>query len=173
MQFDNYGQANFSVDDLFEFVYAGKIHDMSHVLLSDPHTITQYNSSIDSNADSLAKLSAYNVYDGSVEDFDRMSQNQWLMPDKYIKMDIAEWLISQCSTDIELDRVASELDLFIQHNMMPVLCYLKYLVDSMREKHIVWGVGRGSSVASYCLFLIGIHKIDSIKYNLDITEFIK
>jgi DNA polymerase III alpha subunit len=37
----------------------------------------------------------------------------------------------------------------------------------------VWGVGRGSSVASYVLFLIGVHRIDSMKYNLDYKEFLR
>ena len=32
----------------------------------------------------------------------------------------------------------------------------------MRENNIVWGVGRGSPVASYVLFLIGVHRINSI-----------
>jgi DNA polymerase III alpha subunit len=57
--------------------------------------------------------------------------------------------------------------------MFDLLFYLKYLVDTMRENKIVWGVGRGSSVASYVLYLIGVHKIDSIKYELDINEFLK
>ena len=57
--------------------------------------------------------------------------------------------------------------------MITLLKYLKYLVDTMRENKIVWGVGRGSSVASYVLYLIGVHKIDSIKYELDIKEFLK
>jgi hypothetical protein len=48
-----------------------------------------------------------------------------------------------------------------------------YALFTMRENKIVWGVGRGSSVASYVLFLIGVHKINSIKYNLDINEFLK
>jgi DNA polymerase III alpha subunit len=43
----------------------------------------------------------------------------------------------------------------------------------MRDNNIVWGVGRGSSVASYVLYLLGIHKIDSIKYNLSPDEFFK
>jgi DNA polymerase III alpha subunit len=73
----------------------------------------------------------------------------------------------------ELARVDQELLLFIQHGMFDVLFYLKYLVDTMRENNIVWGVGRGSSVASYVLYLIGVHKIDSIKYKLDINEFLK
>jgi DNA polymerase III alpha subunit len=38
---------------------------------------------------------------------------------------------------------------------------------------VLWGVGRGSSVASYCLYILGVHKVDSIKYELDIHEFLK
>jgi len=48
-----------------------------------------------------------------------------------------------------------------------------YLVDFMRENEIVWGVGRGSSVASYVLYLIGVHRIDSIKFGLDWREFLR
>jgi DNA polymerase III alpha subunit len=43
----------------------------------------------------------------------------------------------------------------------------------MHQNNVVWGVGRGSSVASYVLYLLGVHKIDSLKYNLDIHEFLK
>jgi len=49
----------------------------------------------------------------------------------------------------------------------------KYFVDTMQANNVVWGVGRGSSVASYVLYLIGVHKIDSIKYNLDWQEFLR
>jgi len=57
--------------------------------------------------------------------------------------------------------------------MYDVLHVMKYIVDTLRANNILWGVGRGSSVASYVLFLIGIHKVDSIKYNLPIEEFFK
>jgi DNA polymerase III alpha subunit len=84
-----------------------------------------------------------------------------------------DWLYEQCNTEKERARVDEELLLFIQHGMFDLLFYLKYLVDTMRENKIVWGVGRGSSVASYVLYLIGVHRIDSIKYDLDIKEFLK
>ena len=57
--------------------------------------------------------------------------------------------------------------------MMPLLQWLKYLVDTCRANNIVWGVGRGSSVSSFVLFLIGVHKIDSIKYDLDWRDFLR
>jgi len=43
----------------------------------------------------------------------------------------------------------------------------------LRKNNIVWGVGRGSSVASYVLFLLGVHKIDSMYYELSVDEFLK
>jgi DNA polymerase III alpha subunit len=57
--------------------------------------------------------------------------------------------------------------------MFVLLQYLKYLVDTMRKNNIIWGVGRGSSVASYVLYLIGIHRINSLYYDLSIDEFLK
>lgn len=72
-----------------------------------------------------------------------------------------------------VDRVELELSLYKARNLYPVLQLMIYIVDTMRKHKIVWGVGRGSSVASYVLYLIGIHKIDSIKYDLNIREFLK
>lgn len=109
----------------------------------------------------------------SVEEYDRLMQNKWLMPQEYLDLDIAKWLLEQCQTDVERQRVGEELLLYLDRNLFPLLQYLKYLVDTMRSNNIVWGVGRGSSVASYCLYLIGIHKIDSIYYSLDINEFLR
>ena len=82
-------------------------------------------------------------------------------------------LYGMCETDEQRSRVDQELDLFIKNGMLDVLYAMQYVVDTLRAKGIVWGVGRGSSVASYVLYLIGVHKIDSIKYNLPIEEFFK
>ena len=73
----------------------------------------------------------------------------------------------------DCERCGEELLLYQERDLFNLLRYMKYLVDTMRKNNIVWGVGRGSSVASYVLYLIGIHRIDSIKYNLDINEFLK
>ena len=50
---------------------------------------------------------------------------------------------------------------------------LVYIIDTMRKHDIVWGVGRGSSVASYVIHLLGVHKVNSVKYNIDLKEFFK
>jgi DNA polymerase III alpha subunit len=95
------------------------------------------------------------------------------MPKEYYELDIAQYILDQCSTDEELQRAGQELILFQDREMFVLLKYLKYLVDTMRKNNIVWGVGRGSSVASFILFLLGIHRINSLYYDLSIDEFIK
>jgi len=47
------------------------------------------------------------------------------------------------------------------------------MVDTFRKNNVVWGVGRGSSVSSYVLYLLGVHRVDSIKYKLNINEFLR
>jgi len=95
------------------------------------------------------------------------------MPDQYKNFDIAQWVLDQCNSEAELQRVGQELLLYQERNLFPLLCYLKYLVDTMNQNGIVWGVGRGSSVSSFVLYLIGVHKINSLYYDLDIEEFLK
>jgi len=86
---------------------------------------------------------------------------------------VHEYILAKCITSAQIDRVTYELGEFESRKMMPVLKFMIYFVANMRKNNIVWGVGRGSSVASYVLYLIGIHKIDSLKYNLDVGEFLR
>ena len=79
----------------------------------------------------------------------------------------------RAETEEEMQRAGQELLLYQEREMFVLLKYLKYLVDTMRSNNIVWGVGRGSSVSSFVLFLIGVHKINSLYYGLDIDEFLK
>jgi DNA polymerase III alpha subunit len=97
----------------------------------------------------------------------------WFIPEEYRTMDILDWLYQRCPTPDVRERVVEELRLFAKHDMIPVLKTMKYVVDTLRANNVVWGVGRGSSVASYVLHIIGVHKINSIKYNIPIEEFFK
>ena len=106
-------------------------------------------------------------------EYSKKLQQNWHMPAEYQELDIASYVLGLCQQENELQRVAQELLLYQERNLFNLLKYLKYLVDTLRKNNIVWGVGRGSSVASYVLFLIGVHKIDSLYYNLDIEEFLK
>jgi len=103
----------------------------------------------------------------------QVDTTNWFIPYEYKTMDILDWLYQQCPTPEIRERVVEELRLFAKHDMIPVLKTMKYVVDTLRANNVVWGVGRGSSVASYVLFIIGVHKIDSVKYKLPINEFFK
>ncbi len=98
--------------------------------------------------------------------------NNWYIPNEYKDLDIEKYLVSICPKE-NYDRLSLELDLYRKKDMLVLLKTMKYIVDTLRTNNIVWGVGRGSSVASYVLFLLGVHKVDSIKYNLPIEEFFK
>jgi DNA polymerase III alpha subunit len=95
------------------------------------------------------------------------------MPEEYKQLDIAAHVLNLCQSDAELQRVGQELLLFQERDLFDLLKYLKYLVDTMRANHVIWGVGRGSSVASYVLYLLGVHRIDSMYYDLDPAEFLR
>lgn len=109
----------------------------------------------------------------SVDEYDLLNQRNWLMPDEYKELDIAQHIIDLCKTDAEIQRAGQELLMFQERNLFNLLKYLKYLVDTMQSNNIIWGVGRGSSVASYVLYLLGVHKIDSMYYDLDPGEFLR
>ena len=174
MRTDKYGQIIFNSSDAFNALYAGKIKDINNVLFDPSPDVEKFNQSIKDNYDRFCTLNTYKDDPQlDVDLFDESNQCTWFMPEEYSNFPIVDWLYEQCATESEKLRVDKELTLFIQHGMFDLLFYLKYLVDTMRANQIVWGVGRGSSVASFILYLLGVHKINSIKYNLDIHEFLK
>ncbi len=121
----------------------------------------------------------YNLFADELELIELKTSADWsqdfAIPQRYKELDVEGFLTSivEDADPGRQARVAEELELFRARNLFPVLQTLIYIVDTMRKHNIVWGIGRGSSVASYCLYLIGVHRIDSYKYNLDIHEFLK
>lgn len=125
--------------------------------------------------ENIPKFVEYNelVEQMSTEEFDHRNQSQWFMPDYYKDLDIAEYVLTLCQTNDQLQRVGDELLLYQERGLFDLLRYLKYLVDTMSANKLIWGVGRGSSVASYVLYLLGVHRTDSMYYDLDPTEFLR
>jgi DNA polymerase-3 subunit alpha len=162
MKKDKYGQLIFDTSDVFEFLYQGKLSELNNI-------------QVEKNQEtSNLPLNFYVNHDISIEDFDSIKQKKWFMPENYKNLDIEHEIITLCPPwDPNHTRVEEELTEFRQRNMLDLLRWLKYFVDTARSNNIVWGVGRGSSVSSYVLFLIGVHKIDPIKYNLDWREFLR
>lgn len=170
MKYDDYGQCYINSNELCDLLYKDPTLDISHFLVEDP---TEFNASVKKLYADLPQLTQWNNLSIPVEDYHESMQEHWLMPDEYLTMDIAAWLLDQCKTDVELQRVGTELLMFQERDLFNLLRFMKYLVDTLRKNNLVWGVGRGSSVASYVLYLIGVHKINSLYYDLDISEFLK
>jgi len=174
MKIDLFGRVEITTQEAVDAFYSGKLKSLGNVFIDDESEIQKFNNANLLNADKFPELTKLNTIDISVEEFDKNNQSLWFIPQEYKNSEkLIEELYTQCNTPEQVNRVTQELELFIKHNMIDLLCYLNYLVDTMRENNILWGVGRGSSVASYVLFLMNVHKIDSLALDLDITEFLK
>lgn len=166
---DNYSRQILNEDQAVEMLYANPQLDIRNLCLQD---VSKFNNACN-KLHYNTMLKQLGELDIDVQQFHKQNQDNWNMPDKYKNLDIAKYLLDLCKTDVELQRVGKELLLYQQRDMFKLLCFLVYLVDTMRDNDVVWGVGRGSSVASYVLYLIGVHKIDSIYYDLDVDEFLR
>jgi hypothetical protein len=170
---DKFGQLVFSESDIVDLVMQGRDIatlkntlvdatvnvDKAALLLDCVPDFVTHNASIDSNL--------------TVEQFDCSQQRTWHMPQEYQQLDIAQYILEQCTTDVELQRCGQELLMYQERDLFDLLRFLKYLVDTMTEHQVIWGVGRGSSVASYVLYKLGVHRINSMFYDLDVGEFLR
>lgn len=168
MKTDQYGQMIFSEQDLVDQIMKGN-RELDGYTVDHSVKLTQAISLLEH----VPALSEHAEQDVSVEEFDRGCQSSWHMPQSYQQLDIAELVLSMCDTDSELQRCGQELLLYQERDLFNLLRYLKYLVDVMNDNQVIWGVGRGSSVASYVLYKLGVHRIDSLHYDLDPTEFLR
>ena len=166
---DHYSRQILNEDQAVEMLYANPQLDVSNLCLEDVSKFNDASSRLHYNT-IINQLSDLDI---DITEFHKTNQEDWNMPEKYKDMDIAKYILDLCRTDAELQRVGKELLLYQERGMFKLLSFLVYLVDTMRDNKVVWGVGRGSSVASYILYLIGIHKIDSLYYDLDIDEFLR
>jgi DNA polymerase III alpha subunit len=171
MKTDHCGRIIFDEEDLVDMVMRGQpLADLNGL-------IVQPMIDLESAAVMLDDIPKFIEYDKlaqeTQEQFDHRCRNTWFMPDKYKELDIAELVISRCTTPEQLQRCGEELLLYQERGLFNLLRYLVYVVDIMRDNHVIWGVGRGSSVSSYVLYLLGVHRIDSMYYDLDVGEFLR
>ena len=171
MKTDELGIPRFSNRDLIDMIYSGHADKVHVVLCDSSDDVDKFNTAMEEQG--MTPLQKYIPLDVDQKTFDGVCQSEWFMPDEYKAIDVQNWVLNKCTTDKEIARVSEELIAFKKRDMNNLLRYMIYLVDFMRENNIVWGVGRGSSVASYVLYLIGVHRIDSIQYGLDWREFLR
>jgi DNA polymerase III alpha subunit len=170
MKTDKFGQIIYDESDLVSMIMRDATIESLNGMLVEPGLTLETTSAY---LEQVPDLIEYLFTDMTVEEFDQMKQNSWHMPDEYRHMDIAEYVLSLCDSNEKLQRCGQELLLFQERNLFDLLRYLKYLVDTLKSNNMIWGVGRGSSVASYVLYLLGVHRIDSMFYDLDAREFLR
>lgn len=169
MRLDKFKNPIFNADDIFSLVYAGHINEIQNVMVDTCQEVERLESISEQNF-SKAEYSSTMT---EMTDFDSVRQSDWIIPSEYLDIDIEQYCISKCTNDEERTRVMEEMVEYTKRNMLPILQWMKYFVDIATEKNILWGVGRGSSVASYVLYIIGVHRINSIKYKLEWREFLR
>ena len=174
MKTDELGIPRFSNKDLIDMIYSGHA-DKCHIVLCDSNDdVDKFNVAMKEQG--MRPLQKYIPLDVDQKTFDGVCQSEWFMPDEYNKINVFEYVLNKaetpCPQDVQ-DRIWEELYAFQDRDMHDLLRYMIYLVDFMRDNKIVWGVGRGSSVASYVLYLIGVHRVNSIQYGLDWREFLR
>ena len=170
MKTNDYGEIIFSQEDVFDLVMQGHPGEIFDGMLVDEEIDL---SNVENVLTTVPKFELISQRTVNVFEWHQQNQTKWRMPEKYHDLDIAKWLLDQCQTQEEMQRVGEELLLFQERNLFSLLQYLKFLVDTMRSHNVIWGVGRGSSVASFVLYLIGVHRINSMYYDLDIHEFLR
>lgn len=164
MKMDQYSNIVYSEQDLCDVLMRDPDHEFGPILVDFDYT---------DHLDLGIKLVKNQESDMSIAEWDQKNQADWFMPSEYKQLDIAKWILDQCENEQELQRCGQELLMYAERDLMPLLQWLKYLVDTMRTNNVIWGVGRGSSVASYVLYKLGVHGVNSILYELDINEFLR
>jgi DNA polymerase III alpha subunit len=106
----------------------------------------------------------------------------WNIPDEYKSMNIIEYIMDrheQFVIGMEEEeiimreiRLAKELTLYRNKNFTDILRTIIYIINTLTSTGTIWGIGRGSSVSSYILYIIGVHDVDSFMYDLDIEDFL-
>ena len=171
MRTDSLGLPIFDHQDAVDLIYQNRLAVLQDLRFDNHKEIDHFNQSIKFTGVGQT-LQKYQPMLVDVKEFDQLLQSEWFMPKEAANFDIESHIISITPVGCE-QRVKEELAAFKQHGYLNLLKFLHYLVQNMRSSNMLWGVGRGSSVASYVLYLLGVHRIDSIQYGLDWREFLR
>jgi len=170
---NKFSELVFAEEDIADLIMQGRnINSLSHLVVDNSVDLERLAMYVERPDSLLTWTFPYNA-ETSVPEFHLEQQSNWHMPDEYKTLDIAVYILGLCNSEAELQRCGQELLLYQERDLFDLLRYLKYLVDVMTSNRVIWGVGRGSSVASYVLYKLGVHRIDSLYYNLDPNEFLR
>lgn len=167
------GDSSFEPEALYDYVLSGNTLDSTVFVTEMSKDIRQFNELNPKNQ--LTKKTEFGDFDTS-----------WVIPEKYKTFDVKKYLFKKLLNELDtsndltqddigtrIERVEEELQLYEQYNLLDILKVVIYIVEEFENNNVVWGTGRGSSCCSYCLYLIGLHDVDSIKYDLELSEFFR
>src|ERR1035437_1338879 len=166
-----YGQAILSSDNLRELLLQGKnIGHLNVITDEEIELFEKYQSSLLSETIVFLDAPEEKL---TFDEFHQKCADEWIFPVVYQQIDVRRFLLDKCKTQQEIDRVNEEYVLYEERDLIMLLRLFIFLVDYMRKNKFIWGVGRGSSVSSHILYLIGVHRVNSLKYQLEIKDYLK
>lgn len=170
MRQNKFGELIFSAVDVCDLVMKGHVPaDLAGMIVDDSVELNQLSAWLDP----VPTWQSEQQRENTPEEFHAQQQALWHMPEQYRALDIAAHVLTLCATEEELQRCGKELLLYQERGLFDLLRFMVYLVDVMTQNKIIWGVGRGSSVASHVLYKLKVHQINSMYYNLDVEEFLR
>ena len=128
---DEYGRSVISDSELAELLYTNPQLTIDDIAIVNPE---KYNSAIKSLYLDYKPLQKLATLNSTIAEYHANNQQEWFMPDNYKNMNIAKWVLDQCTNQNELQRAGSELIEYADRGLLPLLQYLKYLVDTMRKQ---------------------------------------
>ena len=176
MKKNSLGQCVVDEDDFAEALLQGRDFANLNLVTDSPEWLERLDKSIrrmgrDPSREAEVHWEA--ARDESESEHDARCRTDWFMPPEWANLDVEAHVLEKCRTKKERRRVRKEMAMFRERDMLRVLRFIAFFVDrTERAGHFI-GVGRGSSVASYVLFLLGVHKVDSIAHDLPIGEFLR
>lgn len=170
MKVDSFGRVSIDEDEIINYLLKGQEIDG---VFAPPEVVARHNELCVHFDKTDFLIPALGDLSETPENYHKARQDQWFFPMEYQQIDVYALLEGRCSSSEEIVRLRAEIDEFERRDAMMVLRLMVFLVDDFRKRKIVWGVGRGSSVASFALYLIGITKINPMKYGLEIGDFLK
>ena len=176
MTVDEYGQVYLATSEIINKIYSDPLFDSTSAFIDD-HLELRKHSQFHKHFEIKSQPEATKP-DMDPIDYHKLLSEDWHMPADYKSLDIQNYCYERLqklnlSDEIYIKTLEEELAEFKKRNMTNVLKFMIYLMQVIKEKDIVTGAGRGSSVSSLVLFLIGVHYIDPIKYSLSYKEFLR
>ena len=160
------GDCTLTKDGIYDLILSGE--ELSDISVN----------SLDEEIKRFCKLTDTEITEKTKPNYDKIN-DAFNIPKRYLDMNLGDYFISKVNSRFKkvekehLLRIKQELDIYSEKGMEDVLRLSIYIVDTLKEENIVWGPGRGSACCSFLLYLIELHDIDSIKFELDINEFLR